>query len=50
MQDDPIKPGSFRNRKSSAPENNKINLWKESFRNRKFCIMIALNLSKLAII
>ena len=25
MQDDPIKPGSFRNRKSSAPENNKIN-------------------------
>ena len=25
MQDDPIKPGSFRNRKSSAPENSKIN-------------------------
>ena len=25
MQDNPIKPGSFRNRKSSAPENNKIN-------------------------
>ena len=25
MQNDPIKPGSFRNRKSSAPENNKIN-------------------------
>ena len=25
MQDDPIKPGSFRNRKSSAPENNKTN-------------------------
>ena len=25
MKDDPIKPGSFRNRKSSAPENNKIN-------------------------
>ena len=25
MHDAPIKPGSFRNRKSSAPENNKIN-------------------------
>ena len=25
LKDDPLKPGSFRNRKSSAPETNKIN-------------------------
>ena len=25
LKDEPLKPGSFRNRKSSAPETNKIN-------------------------